>query len=172
MNRQYSRQIIYLTVLFLSGWNTSTAFTTPTSTVRTWQQDIPSSPLYAATSTDEEEASAITEFMAKAHEEKIAAMGRVEAKYREQVAELQKKVVALETALASQTTTPTSGNSFAFPATNKDLTSKVKAYRAFIADYIVKAQEEKYKAVKTAEEKLKAKYEAIIADLQKSDETE
>jgi hypothetical protein len=110
--------------------------------------------------------------MAKAHEEKIAAMGRVEAKYREQVAELQKKVVALETALASQTTTPTSGNSFAFPATNKDLTSKVKAYRAFIADYIVKAQEEKYKAVKTAEEKLKAKYEAIIADLQKSDETE
>lgn len=119
--------------------------------------------LQASPSTDE--AAAITEFMARAHEEKIAAIGRVESKYREQMTELQQKVAELE-AQAAQTT-PTSGNSFAFPATNKDLANKVEAYRKFISDYIVKAQEEKYKAVKTAEEKLKAKYEAIIADLKK-----
>ena len=41
----------------------------------------------------------------------------------------------------------------------------MEAYRTFISDYIVKAQEEKHQAVKTAEEKLKAKYEAIIAGL-------
>ena len=44
-------------------------------------------------------------------------------------------------------------NSFAFPATNKDLTEKAQAYQIFISDYIVKAQEEKSKAVKAAENK-------------------
>mmetsp|Transcript_21060 Transcript_21060/g.44696 ORF Transcript_21060/g.44696 Transcript_21060/m.44696 type:complete len:186 (-) Transcript_21060:2269-2826(-) len=108
-------------------------------------------------------AAAITDFMAKAHEEKINAMARVEDKYKGQIAELQDKISELE-ALNKQTT-PTSGNSFAFPATNKDMTDKVQAYRTFISDYIVKSQEEKAKAVYVAESKLTAKYEAIIAAL-------
>jgi hypothetical protein len=97
-------------------------------------------------------ASVLTEFMTKAHEEKIAAMKRIEDQYKTQLEELHEKVSVLEDA-ASQTT-PTSGNSFAFPATNKDLTEKVAAYRSFISDYIVKAQEEKFKAVKRAEENI------------------
>ena len=108
-------------------------------------------------------AAAITDFMAKAHEEKIKAMARVEDNYKGQIAELQDKISELE-ALNKQTT-PTSGNSFAFPATNKDMTDKVQAYRSFISDYIVKSQEEKAKAVSVAEGKLTAKYEAIIGDL-------
>ncbi|VEU33519.1 unnamed protein product [Pseudo-nitzschia multistriata] len=110
-----------------------------------------------------ESAAAITDFMAKAHEEKVAAMARVEDKYKGQIAELQQKIAELES--VNKQTTPTSGNSFAFPATNKDLTEKVQAYRAFISDYIVKAQEEKAEAVKAAESKLTAKYEAIIDGL-------
>merc|ERR1719232_1046964 len=98
--------------------------------------------------------------MAKAHEEKIAAMARIEAKYREQINELHEKIAKLE--VVAKKTTPTSGNSFAFPATNKDLTEKVQAYQIFISDYIVKAQEEKSKAVTEAEKKLSAKYETII----------
>ena len=116
-----------------------------------------------ATSTAEEKAAAITDFMAKAHEEKIAAMARVEDKYRGQITELEDKIAELE-ALAKQTT-PTSGNSFAFPATNKEMTDKVQAYRTFISDYIVKSQEEKSNAVKTAEATMSAKYEAIIDGL-------
>ena len=108
-------------------------------------------------------AAALTGFMAKAHEEKIAAMARVETKYRDQIDELENKITELEA--AAKQTTPTSGNSFAFPATNKDLTSKVQAYRSFISDYIVKAQAEKHTAIKTAEDKMSAKYEAIIDGL-------
>ena len=105
-------------------------------------------------------AAALTDFMAKAHEEKISAMARIEAKYREQINELNERIAQLE--VVAKKTTPTSGNSFAFPATNKDLTEKVQAYQIFISDYIVKAQEEKSKAVKAAENKMSAKYEAII----------
>ena len=108
-------------------------------------------------------AAAMTEFMAKAHEEKVKAMARVEDKYRGQITELEDKIAELE--VLSKQTTPTSGNSFAFPATNKDLTDKVQSYRTFISDYIVKAQDEKATAVKAAEAKLTAKYEAIIDGL-------
>jgi hypothetical protein len=117
----------------------------------------------ATNDADVSSAAALTDFMAKAHEEKIAAMARVETKYRDQIDELENKITELE-AVAKQTT-PTSGNSFAFPATNKDLTSKVQAYRSFISDYIVKAQAEKQTAIKTAESKMSAKYEAIIDGL-------
>eukprot|EP00536_Pseudo-nitzschia_multiseries_P007200 jgi/Psemu1/296492/fgenesh1_pm.166_\ len=123
----------------------------------------PATPPPAATPTPADNAAAITDFMAKAHEEKIKAMARVEDKYKGQIAELQNKITELET--QNQQTTPTSGNSFAFPATNKDLTDKVQAYRSFISDYIVKAQDEKAKAVRFAESKLTAKYEAIINEL-------
>ena len=111
----------------------------------------------------EDNAAILTEFMAKAHEEKVQAMARVEDKYRAQITELEDKIAELE--VMAKQTTPTSGNSYAFPATNKDLTDKVQSYRTFISDYIVKAQEEKASAVKTAEAKLTAKYEAIIAGL-------
>ena len=158
---QQLRQMLFLLVLFFLALAASVAFTAKTSIPR--HASPFSTQFFSSSST--EEAAAITEFMARAHEEKIAAIGRVEAKYREQVAELQEKVAELETQASK--TTPTSGNSFAFPATNKDLTNKVEAYRTFISDYIVKAQQEKYNAVKTAEEKLKTKYEAIIADLKK-----
>jgi len=117
----------------------------------------------SSTSTSSDAAAALTDFMAKAHEEKIAAMSRVEGKYRGQIAELENKIIELEV-LAKQTT-PTSGNSYAFPATNKDLTEKVQAYRIFISDYTVKSQEEKQNAIKAAENKMSAKYEAIIDEL-------
>jgi len=108
----------------------------------------------------------MTEFMAKAHEEKVRAMARVEDKYRGQITELEERIAELE-GLPQQAApaTPTSGNSYSFPATNKDLTDKVQSYRTFISDYIVKAQEEKASAVKAAEAKLTAKYESIIEGL-------
>jgi len=121
------------------------------------------SPAEAVAAATNANAAALTDFMAKAHEEKIAAMSRVEDKYRGQITELEDKVAELEV-LAKQTT-PTSGNSFAFPATNKEMTDKVQAYRTFISDYIVKSQEEKYNAIKTAEATMSAKYEAIIDGL-------
>lgn len=103
--------------------------------------------------------------MVKAHEEKIAAMTRIENQYKAQLEEMQARVATPEEAAAQ--TTPTSGNSFAFHATNKELTEKVAAYRIFISEYIVKAQEEKFKAVQAAEAKVAAKYEAVMEELKK-----
>ena len=48
------------------------------------------------------------------------------------------------------------------------MTEKVEAYQNFLSAYIIKAQEEKAKAVATAEAKLKEKYEAIIAEMKES----
>jgi hypothetical protein len=118
------------------------------------------STLYATSTDANESAAALTDYMAMAHEEKIRAMERVEAKYRDRVAELEAKVAELEGPRTGSTTT--SANSYAFPATNKLLTEKVGAYREFISDYIVKASLEKQKAVKNAEAKVTTKYEAII----------
>ena len=109
----------------------------------------------------QEEAAALTDFMAKAHEEKIRAMERVEAKYKDKIAELEQKVQELE-GPSTASGGATSPNSYAFPATNKNLTEKVRAYQEFISKYIIKAQAEKQKAVKDAENKVTAKYEAII----------
>jgi hypothetical protein len=105
-------------------------------------------------------AAALTDFMAKAHEEKIRAMERVEAKYKDRVAGLEAKVAELEGPNTGSEATST--NSYAFPATNKLMTEKVRAYRKFISDYIVKSSVEKQKAVKDAEAKVTAKYEALI----------
>lgn len=72
--------------------------------------------------------------------------------------------------LPKQTSAPSShssGNSYEFPATNKELGVKLTAYRTFLKDYLVSSQKDKYEAVKTAENKMKGKYEAIIADLEK-----
>jgi hypothetical protein len=127
----------------------------------------PSSPTKTTTTTrflyasPEEAASALTEFMAKAHVEKIAAMARVEAQYKEQIGELKARVEQLEApTIGSQ---PTSQNSFAFPATNKALAEKVVAYQTFISQYILKVQADKQKTVKDAEAKIIEKYEAKIA---------
>lgn len=113
--------------------------------------------------TSPEEAAALTEFMARAHEEKVAAMARVEAQYKDKIAELQAKVDELEG--PSTGSEKTSSNSFAFPATNRALAEKVTDYQTFISNYIVKAQAEKQKAVHDAEEKMIQKYESIIASL-------
>ena len=113
------------------------------------------------------DAAAITEFMARAHEEKVAAMKRVEVQYKDKIAELEAKVAELEG--PSTGSEKISSNSFAFPATNKALAEKVTQYQTFMSQYIVKAQAEKQKAVADAEAKLTAKYEAIIDSLQSSE---
>jgi hypothetical protein len=140
-------------VVCLSQWfGTTTAFTGP----------LHNNPVRVSLhSQAPDNAAAMTDFMAKAHEEKVRAMARIEDQYKGQIADLEAKVAELEN--LSQQGVPTStGNAFAFPATNKDMTGKVESYRNFISDYIVKAQQEKATAVETAEAKLIAKYEAVI----------
>jgi hypothetical protein len=106
---------------------------------------------------DDEIAARMTEYLSKAHEDKIRAIADVEAKYKTKIEELEAKIKDLESASQS------SENTYTFPATNKDLTEKIRSYQAFISGYIVRAQQDKLLAVRAAEEKLKAKYETSKA---------
>lgn len=116
---------------------------------------------FAALPSPEESAQALTDFMAKAHEEKLRAVTEVEQKYRAEIDELKEKLELYEAdATKSTAGVAASKNSYEFPATNKGLSDKVRAYHKFISEYIVNAQIEKVKAVQAAERKLKEKYEA------------
>lgn len=120
---------------------------------------IQQSKLYAEPS--QETAAALTAYMAKAHEEKVAAMARVEAQYKEEIESLKAQVAELQ-GPATAEPSASANNSFAFPATNRGLAEKVVSYQKFISKYIVKAQSEKQKAVQEAERATAAKYEAKI----------
>jgi hypothetical protein len=116
----------------------------------------------------EESARQLTDYMAKAHEEKLRAIQQVENKYRDEIAELKRRLDRYESqeGVAIATTQARRGsNSFEFPATNKEMGEKIRAYQRFVADYVVKSQQEKVRAVSEAEEKVKARYESIIAEL-------
>mmetsp|Transcript_4857 Transcript_4857/g.7175 ORF Transcript_4857/g.7175 Transcript_4857/m.7175 type:complete len:186 (+) Transcript_4857:90-647(+) len=140
----------------------------------------PSSKVRRQVTAAEEASAALTEYMAKAHEEKLRAMADVEAKFKDRIVELEGKVAELEASnSSSDCNSVEEGNngsgalpnvaqqgSYLFPATNKDLTEKVEAYRKFISDYIVSAQMEKLRSVKESEDKMKAHYGGIIEKLQ------
>ena len=119
--------------------------------------------LHAAAS--QETASALTAYMAKAHEEKVAAMARVKAQYKDEIEALKAQVAVLQGPTTAAPSSSSNNNSFAFPATNRGLAEKVVSYQRFISKYIVKTQAEKQKAVKEAEQATAAKYEAKIESL-------
>ena len=112
--------------------------------------------------TPEQAAASLTEYMARAHEEKIRAMASVEKKYKDQIEQLQARIDELEASPVGRDGEQTSVNSYAFPATNKALTEQVRAYQTFLQDYFIKTQAEKLKAVQAAEAKIIAKYEEIL----------
>lgn len=122
----------------------------------------------AALPTPEESARALTDYMAKSHEEKIKALAAVEKKYKDRIAELEQQVQQLE----KRAPLPTSTNSVEMPATNKRLTKMVGEYRKLLSNYLVNAQKEKVQAVATAEQKLKDHYEALIAQLKSNEQGE
>jgi hypothetical protein len=122
------------------------------------QSARPTALLHANTlPTPEESARALSDYMAKAHEDKLKAVAQCEKKYQLEIAELKAKIAQLEqnkfVAISSE------DDSFLFPVTNKAMTEKIAAYRSFITKYIVNAQEDKRRAVAEAEKKVRDYYE-------------
>ena len=104
--------------------------------------------------TPEASAQALTNYMAKAHEAKIAALKVLEDKKNAEIKALK------ESSSSSSSSTPS--EPAATSATGEsvdDMTQKILSYQKFMADYIVKAQDEKAKAVKAAEDAIAKKYE-------------
>jgi len=145
----------------------SSAISSPTALVSTkYAGTTRSSSSSSSSSTTlpspEESAQALTEFMAKAHEEKLRAVREAENKYKAEIASLKAKLEQYEGASPATKKGETS-NSYEFPATNKEMTAKVRAYHKFLSEYLVKSQLEKVAAVEATKEK----YEAIIDSMKK-----
>lgn len=113
-----------------------------------------SQPAGTPTDNDGNLAQAFQDYMTKSHDEKIRAVKVAEEKKNAEIQALQQQIAAMNSG-SSITTTSTQPSA----STDKELAAKVEQYQKFISQYIVKAQEEKYKAVKAAEAAIEAKYQ-------------
>jgi len=109
--------------------------------------------------TPEESAKVLSDYMTKAHEDKLKAIATAENKNRAEIEALKKEIKDLKQNKALASVSAPSGGAIVGFTNNKMLTEKLAAYQDFMSSYIVKAQEEKYKAVKAAEASIIKKYE-------------
>lgn len=125
----------------------------------------------------------LTNYMAKAHEEKIRAIKDVEDKKNAEIQTLKSEVYTLkekETADTNQGSskqivvaiTPPASCMEVSDMSKPELAAKVVQYQKFMTKYIVEAQQQKMKAVKAAEAATAARYEGKIALLKASVITE
>jgi len=111
----------------------------------------------------------LTNYMAKAHEEKLRAVKEVEAKKDTEIMTLKTEVSELKQIKAAApkesavvlSTPPASGVDLS-SMTTEELRAKLVQYQEFMAKYIVQAQQQKQRAVQAAELATAAKYEAKI----------
>ncbi|VEU41817.1 unnamed protein product [Pseudo-nitzschia multistriata] len=110
----------------------------------------------------------LTNYMAKAHEEKIRAVTAVEKTKNAEIQTLKgevkklKEAIPKESAVVVSTGPPPSSGMDLSSMTKEQLMAKLVEYQQFMADYIVKAQQQKLKAVQAAELATAQKYEAKI----------
>lgn len=108
--------------------------------------------------TPEESAKALSDYMAKSHEQKLKAVKEVEEKKNAEIQMLKKEMEELKNQNGSSapivhvSSTPSEGSV-------EDLEAKLEAYQKFMTDYIVRAQEDKLKAVRAAELAMALKFE-------------
>eukprot|EP00535_Pseudo-nitzschia_heimii_P001587 CAMPEP_0197186364 /NCGR_PEP_ID=MMETSP1423-20130617/13770_1 /TAXON_ID=476441 /ORGANISM="Pseudo-nitzschia heimii, Strain UNC1101" /LENGTH=436 /DNA_ID=CAMNT_0042637653 /DNA_START=512 /DNA_END=1822 /DNA_ORIENTATION=+ len=104
--------------------------------------------------------------MAKAHEEKLRAVNDVTQKRDEQIKTLKSEITTLKATVPKESAVvlssrPTSGMDLSSMTTD-ELRTKLVQYQAFMAKYIVQAQQQKLRAVQAAELAVALKYEAKI----------
>eukprot|EP00565_Helicotheca_tamesis_P004408 CAMPEP_0185723296 /NCGR_PEP_ID=MMETSP1171-20130828/184_1 /TAXON_ID=374046 /ORGANISM="Helicotheca tamensis, Strain CCMP826" /LENGTH=374 /DNA_ID=CAMNT_0028390977 /DNA_START=26 /DNA_END=1150 /DNA_ORIENTATION=+ len=137
------------------------AFVTPPSTRRN-VVDFTSKTLLHVTA--EESAKALSDYMAKAHEEKLRAVKDAEQRKNAEIETLKKELAEAKSAGGSaivqqQASAPVLATPPA-PAEGsvEELQAKLASYQKFLADYIVNAQQQKLLAVQAAEKASEAKF--------------
>jgi len=97
---------------------------------------------------------AFTSYMTKSHEEKLKAIKVAEDKKNAEIKALKKQLAEMKTGIISTATEIESSE-----GSVEEISAKLSAYQKFMSEYIVKAQEEKFKAIKAAEEAISKKYD-------------
>mmetsp|Transcript_23101 Transcript_23101/g.41706 ORF Transcript_23101/g.41706 Transcript_23101/m.41706 type:complete len:362 (-) Transcript_23101:383-1468(-) len=106
--------------------------------------------------TPEESAQALSNYMAKSHEEKLRAVKEVEAKTGAEIKALKEEMEVLKAATTSEMVV--SGATAPALGSAEEMAAKLAAYQKFMAEYVVKAQESKVIAVQEAEKNAELKF--------------
>jgi len=108
-----------------------------------------------------ESAKALSDYMAKAHEDKLRAIKEVETKKSDEINALKEELAALKAAKdeSAAIVAPAPAAPLAVTGSVEELTQKLDSYQKFMAKYIVEAQDQKLQAVKAAEAAMAQKYE-------------
>jgi len=125
----------------------------------------------------------LTDYMTKAHEEKIRAIKDIEDKKNAEIRTLKSEVDTLKEGKNADTnqgssnqivvaTTPPASGLEVSNMSKPELAAKVVQYQQFMTKYIVEAQQQKMKAVQAAEAATAARYEGKIVLLKASFTTE
>lgn len=145
----------------------SNAFIPKRSIQRQRQHDCS---LKMALTPEEERAAALSEYLAKAHEEKLRAVREVEDKKSKEIQELKQQVEELKSsgasggalttaAAAAGAVTTTPANMDLNEMTKEQLINKIFQHQEFMQDYIVKSHDQKIKAVAAAQKDVNLKWE-------------
>eukprot|EP00592_Proboscia_alata_P003693 CAMPEP_0194379050 /NCGR_PEP_ID=MMETSP0174-20130528/37731_1 /TAXON_ID=216777 /ORGANISM="Proboscia alata, Strain PI-D3" /LENGTH=196 /DNA_ID=CAMNT_0039161497 /DNA_START=102 /DNA_END=692 /DNA_ORIENTATION=+ len=113
---------------------------------------------------DSERAKAMSEYLVKSHEQKLKSVKDVEKKRKNEIQFLKDEIESLKTSQIDTVVSPQL-TTFSEDGSMQDLTTKLAAYQKFMADYIVRAQEQKLLSVKLAEVALTNKYEEKLLSL-------
>ncbi|KAL9181692.1 hypothetical protein ACHAXT_012035 [Thalassiosira profunda] len=112
---------------------------------------------------DDASANALSDYMAKSHEEKLRAVKDAEDKKNAEIEALKAEIQQLQSSSGLATTAAP-----AAPLANvatADLEQKLASYQSFMAEYIVNAQTQKLLAVKEAELKAEKKFQERLEKL-------
>lgn len=121
-----------------------------------------SSSLDAVPVPSEVSAQQLTNYMARSHEEKLKALKTLEVQKNKEIQDLKEKIQNAGSGIVQASSVPTPT-----PASGSvaELSKKLAAYQKFMATYVVKAQEDKARAVREAEIAIAKKYEAKLQAL-------
>ena len=115
---------------------------------------------FSMLSPEEERAAALSDYLAKAHEEKLKMIQQVEMKKNQEIDELKQQIAALKKTTSSSSSSAVvmvngSADAIAVKAledmTPDELRGKVLQYQQVLRQYMIDAQEEKYRAVQAAQ---------------------
>jgi hypothetical protein len=121
--------------------------------------------------TDEERAAVLSAYMVKALEEKNKAVKMAEAAKDAGMEALKAELEAMKKSLPATSAAPTTvstvvlatgGSENLMDYSKEELAAKVIQYQEFMKQYIVKAQDQKAKAVKFAEQSVESKYQLLL----------
>lgn len=166
-------------LVFLAYTSLSEGFTTTNGVVSSRQTSSSASNVVLRLSSPEEERAAVlSNYLAKAHEDKLRAVQAAEAKKNEEIIRLKEMLKESQAQgpaeiAAPAPGTPTATLTISEPPVDPNLLAMspealvnlVQKYKHFVANYVADAQKQKAEAVQAAEEALTQKYEARLQAL-------